>query len=424
MHREGNSELRWFSMNEIKNKLFNTHKFILENIDKSVVSSGDNQGVFLPYPHISPCVDGLFNLLFYWDTYFIIEGLLSMNKIKIAKENADNLLYLLEHNRCIPGCSCELSIQYGSEPPLLYLIIKSIYDKTKDYEWLKKAIRLLEKEYEFWMNERTLKCGLNHYGHHLQSEIEHLRHYNQDLKGRFNNLPMDILEEEKIKISSEAIAIVESGEDYSSRWEEGCKEVAAVDLNSHLYGIEKYLSDFYSKIDSRKSLKYLKASEKRYELMRKFCFIDGLFFDYNEKSHKRSNMMCSAQFVQFTSGLNKSKEAYIKLLSRLEFSSGVSATERLTAPKFQWDYPNMWAPHQFFAVDAAEKLDLSDARRIATKFLNTVANTFDRTGNLWEKYDCLNGSIASQNEYGLPTMLGWTAGTYEYFYNRYGESNG
>jgi len=32
--------------------------------------------------------------------------------------------------------------------------------------------------------------------------------------------------------------------------------------------------------------------------------------------------------------------------------------------------------------------------------------------NLWEKYNVVEGNINVSNEYVMPTMMGWTAGTY------------
>ena len=41
-----------------------------------------------------------------------------------------------------------------------------------------------------------------------------------------------------------------------------------------------------------------------------------------------------------------------------------------------------------------------------------MAATFRTTGNLWEKYNVLDGSTDVSAEYDTPAMLGWTAGTF------------
>ena len=53
-----------------------------------------------------------------------------------------------------------------------------------------------------------------------------------------------------------------------------------------------------------------------------------------------------------------------------------------------------------------------DARRIASKYAATVIRNFQKTRNLWEKYNVVEGNINVSNEYEMPTMVGWTAGTF------------
>ena len=55
-----------------------------------------------------------------------------------------------------------------------------------------------------------------------------------------------------------------------------------------------------------------------------------------------------------------------------------------------------------------------DAKRIATKYVNMLSDNFSKTNNLWEKYNVADGSINVTNEYGLPTLMGWTAGVFVY----------
>ena len=69
----------------------------------------------------------------------------------------------------------------------------------------------------------------------------------------------------------------------------------------------------------------------------------------------------------------------------------------------------------FFTLKAAIKLNLIDiAEEIANKYISMVDNVFNKTGALWEKYDCLTGDKSSRNEYTETEMMGWTAGTYIY----------
>ena len=41
-----------------------------------------------------------------------------------------------------------------------------------------------------------------------------------------------------------------------------------------------------------------------------------------------------------------------------------------------------------------------------------MIGNFKKTHNLWEKYNVVEGNINVSNEYEMPTMVGWTAGTF------------
>ncbi len=99
---------------------------------------------------------------------------------------------------------------------------------------------------------------------------------------------------------------------------------------------------------------------------------------------------------------------------RLEYPHGISACAYGDYRRScQWAYPNGWAPLQYLAVKGLLRYGYdADARRIAVKYLDTVVSTFAETDNLWEKYNVVEGNINVSNEYEMPAMLGWTAGTF------------
>ncbi|MFQ8952722.1 MAG: trehalase family glycosidase [Oscillospiraceae bacterium] len=82
---------------------------------------------------------------------------------------------------------------------------------------------------------------------------------------------------------------------------------------------------------------------------------------------------------------------------------------------YQWDYPNAWACLQMVAAAGLINYGFTDdAVRLAVKFTSMVESCYQKTGNLWEKYNAEDGGINTVNEYEMPPMLGWTAGTYLY----------
>ena len=110
-------------------------------------------GFPLPYPFIPPSYsqDGIHRTLFYWDTYFTNIGLISDGHTDWAKENVENLLFSLRHFGCVPNYTRKDGADFCSQPPLLALMIRDIFQETGDEAWLKTAVEGLEMEYAFWM---------------------------------------------------------------------------------------------------------------------------------------------------------------------------------------------------------------------------------------------------------------------------------
>ena len=58
---------------------------------------------------------------------------------------------------------------------------------------------------------------------------------------------------------------------------------------------------------------------------------------------------------------------------------------------------------------------MEDAWRIMKKFVYLVEKCYEHSGHLWEKYNVVDGNVDVQDEYEMPTMLGWTFGVYVWF---------
>ena len=100
----------------------------------------------------------------------------------------------------------------------------------------------------------------------------------------------------------------------------------------------------------------------------------------------------------------------------LECRHGIACCEKYdSGHNYQWDYPNGWAPLQLIAIESFDRYGFRDAAlRLAEKYVDLVSANFHRTGDLWEKYNVVDGSIEAKSEYGTPRMMGWTAGVFVY----------
>lgn len=103
----------------------------------------------LKHPHmIVP--GGRFCEFYYWDSYWIILGLLVSDMQDTAREITENFLHMVESYGFIPNGSRKYYLN-RSQPPLLALMVAAVYEAQGDLEWVRAALPTLEKEHAFWM---------------------------------------------------------------------------------------------------------------------------------------------------------------------------------------------------------------------------------------------------------------------------------
>ena len=364
----------------------------------------------MPYPYTVPSV-GFFDEMYYWDTFFTNKGLEISGRFDQVKYNTDNMLYMVEKYGFMPNGNRTYYLT-RSQPPFLSAMVYDVYSHYKDKAWLRGAYLTLKKEYDFWMTKRIAPNGLNVYGSHNYTEGL-LDYMAGQLEKRVGFMPAGNTRD----LGYHTCAVCESGWDICSRWGFELYNYNPVDLNSLMYLFEKNMRYFSSELGADEENIWDRAAEKRKALMLEYMDNgDGLLLDYNFASNTRSEVFSVASFYPMFVGLLDSKRAkkLVENLNRLETKYGVLTTEKNSIKgAYQWGYPNGWACLQYITVFALEKYGFNeDARRIAQKYIELVDKIFDETGNLWEKYNVIDGSIDVVDEYKMPTMMGWSAGVY------------
>ncbi|MBR2385618.1 MAG: hypothetical protein IKA99_08450 [Clostridia bacterium] len=378
-------------------------------------TTGTEEDLDMPFPYIPPSIDGLFRTLYYWDTYFTNIGLNADGHTDWARENVDNLLFALNHFGCVPNYTRKGGADFCSQPPLLSLMVRDIYMWLKDEEWLKVAVQGLEKEYKFWMTERITPIGLNQYGCNAKDEKVLLDYfdYASDRVTLDKNLP----KEEKLWVAKNFVAEAESGQDYNPRYDHhNSLDYVQIDLNSHLYGLEDFLCNYFDGKDKEKYEYYKKQKEKRVELIEKYCYNEelGVYCDYDFVSGKKNDIICTACFLPYFYGFAKEKSGAKRVYDVLKCKGGVVACQDTGDREFQWGYPYIWAPCQFFAYNALKNSGFEcEAEELRLNYVNLLSSVYEKTGALWERYE--EDGEAKDLEYPNQQMLGWTAGVYRYF---------
>lgn len=367
----------------------------------------------LPKPYIVPADEPGhefdYNELYYWDSYFIAQGLLDNKHKELVSGILENLLSLFERFGIIPNAS-RTYLTGHSQPPLLTSFTWDIYETYRmDKSWLKKSLATAEDEYlSVWMggekpNWRQVYRGLSRYF---------------DI-----NMIHDLAE-------------AESGWDMTPRFGRKALDYLPVDLNSLLY---KYEIDFARGAmelgDRRIAKDWQQRAKHRKEVMNNLMWdkIRGFYCDYNYVKEKRGSVSSLAGFFPMWAGLASADQArrMVKNLRRFENRGGLAATEYQSFGKVvngavqlmpgavptQWAYPNGWAPLHFIVVKGLQNYGYhEEARRVAIKWLKTCLDWFNEHGVFLEKYNVVQpGKPPVKGLYPSQTGFGWTNAVFERF---------
>ncbi len=358
----------------------------------------------LPKPYLVPSYrekTGFdYNELYYWDSYFMVQGLIKLNHEELVSGILEDLLILFERFKVIPNAS-RTYLTGRSQPPFLTTFILDVYEAyNPGREWLKQSMDTAKKEYAtVWMgvkkpNERQVYKGLSRY-----YDINHLHD----------------------------LAEAESGWDMTPRFDRHALNYLPVDLNALLY---KYETDFAytARIfgDKKEAAQWEEAAKKRKKIMDEIMWdrARGLYYDYNYIKEKRSSINSLAAYFPMWAGMVDDHQAamLVKALRRFENKGGLATTDALPLGQFvlgsmptQWAYPNGWAPLHYVVIQALQRYGYhEDARRIAMKWLKTNLNWFKENHVFLEKYNVvapekppLKGLYPSQIGFG------WTNAVFE-----------
>lgn len=370
----------------------------------------DESLIGLPKPYLVPSYaekTGFdYNELYYWDSYFMVQGLLDADNQELVNGILEDLMTLFKRFKVIPNAS-RTYLMGRSQPPFL---TSFIYDVYQAYDmgdaWLQSAIGIAKQEYEtVWLgqkkpNERQVYKGLSRY-----YDINYLHD----------------------------LAEAESGWDMTPRFGRKALHFLPVDLNALLY---RYEADFARTAkqlgEKREAARWEAAAASRKEIMNKLMWDKsrGLFYDYNYHKEKRGTVSSLAGFFPMWAGMVDEKQAaaMVKALRRFENKGGLATTDVLPVSQFvlgsmptQWAYPNGWAPLQFVVIKGLERYGYhTEARRIAMKWLKANLAWFNKNGVFLEKYNVVSPEKPPvKGVYPSQEGFGWTNSVFERFCQDY-----
>ena len=112
---------------------------------------------FIPLNRTFVVAGGRFREAYYWDSFWIIEGLLRTKGAftEVAKNIIENFLDLIDTIGFVPNGSRQYYLN-RSQPPLLAQMVRVYIEQTNDTSILDRALPLLIKEHQFFMTNRTV----------------------------------------------------------------------------------------------------------------------------------------------------------------------------------------------------------------------------------------------------------------------------
>ena len=399
--------------------------YIRNNWKKSIRTHNKlGNSIDVPYPYNSPCSEGLFDELYYWDTYFLNRGLLQDDLLEQARNNILDISYLISKFGFMPNAA-RVDMLTRSQPPYFVSMVNDYYLKTNDKNIIELTIDSMNKEMEFWINNRTKKVEntlVFQYKSNSDDKDLYINFVNE-YKARCKKLINE--NEDKEIIGRNALAECESGWDFSSRFNQRELNYVPIDLNSLMYFNLLKVDEFNVLFNYKSKYNYKKIARKLALFLKNHNKVDGVYYDYDFVNNKVSSTLSMASFYPFKFNLFNCKRNYNKLFKRLVHEYGLSSTEKEEEGcNYQWGYPNMWPPLILVAFDGAININNEKkATELALIYTKTVEKEFAKTNKLWEKYDVNIGSRSILNEYSETEMLGWTAGCYNVLYDYLKEKN-
>ncbi|KAF2095433.1 trehalase [Rhizodiscina lignyota] len=338
---------------------------IWPDLTRTYVGSANCSGCvssFIPLNRTFVVAGGRFREAYYWDSYWIVRGLLLTKGsfTKIALNIIENFLDLVDLVGFVPNGSRQYYLN-RSQPPLLAMMVQAYIEATNDKSVLERALPILEKEYNLWINNRTMtvKKGGKSYklnGYQVLNNQPRPESYREDYITANNNSyysasgiiypeTKPLTEAQKELLYANLAAGAQSGMDYSSRWLKtpfdasrdvyfplrslNVEEIVPIDLNSILYANEIIISGFHKSTGNNTAASaWAKLASARSEAMYTIMWNDehNRYFDYNMTS-KGQNVLLpkdpAIQDVDDTSHPSKS-EVYFAVAQYYPFWTGAA----------------------------------------------------------------------------------------------------
>lgn len=404
---------------------------IWDELTREFAVDPPHDGTLLPLPNEHVVPGDRFREMYYWDSYFVAEGLAATGRLGSVESIVENVASLVDRFDFVP-LGNRVYYDSRSQFPLFYRMVH-VLEREAGFDAIEGYLPLLETEYGFWMDGSAdvegqsgatgdrvvgLADGVanRYWDGRKRPRPEAYRHD----RALAESVPVD----DRPDLFRNLRAACESGWDFTSRWLDDPDDMTTirttsilpVDLNAALYEMEESLAGWLSRTgETETAAAYREAAADRRDLIERHFWDDerGYYVDYDWERGSRSDELTLAGAVPLFAGLAAPERAD-RVASRLEedFLENGGLLTTLTASDQQWDLPNGWAPLQWMAIVGLHRYGHDDlAADVTDRWLSSVETVFEQTGTIKEKYDVrMGGTGVTDGEYPQQYGFGWTNG--------------
>ncbi|KAF8895253.1 glycoside hydrolase family 37 protein, partial [Infundibulicybe gibba] len=339
----------------------------------------------IPLNHTFVVPGGRFREQYYWDSFWIVEGLIESELFDIANDTLQNFMDELDTIGFIPNGG---RIYYldRSQPPLFIQMLSRYVQATGDKSILTRALPLAQKEIKWWNDNRSIKVQSpfsnqtqTMYHYFVNNTAPRPESYLTDyLTANGPDIKTPLNDSQKADLYAELASGAESGWDYTVRWfadptgtNDGLRSLnvrntIGVDLNSIMYKNQILLAELFGTTNNDTANTLRTAAEAlKGGIIDLFWDSNKLaFYDFNLATKARNSIFTAAHFYPLWSGIIPNE-----MLSGSDKAFGAFASLNLVMNRYngtfpttfvdsglQWDAPNAWPPHQYIILQALRAL--------------------------------------------------------------------
>ncbi|MEP7384431.1 MAG: alpha,alpha-trehalase TreF, partial [Gemmatimonadota bacterium] len=367
----------------------------------------------LPEPYVVP--GGRFREVYYWDSYFTMQGLVVAGRTDLVGNMLDNFAWLIKTVGHIPNGN--RSYYLGRSQPPYFAAMVGLYARATDSSRALVYLGAMETEYAFWMEgSEALAPGTAHRRVVRLRDGTLLNRYWDDIPApRPESYREDFTLGESLPVEQretfyrQVRAAAESGWDFSSRWMRDPKDLrslettdlAPVDLNSLLYHSERTIAALRRRRngpgDRAVAARFEAAAARRRQAVQSHMYdpTEGFFFDLRWATDERVTdrpTLAAASPLYFGLATEDEGKAVAARLERDFLRAGGFVTTLINSGQ-QWDAPNGWPPLQWLSMEGVRRYGRSDLANTARdRWLALNRRIYAATGKMTEKYDVLDAN--------------------------------